>query len=195
MGRISNIPDEELWRAHERRREQLVAFARKRLKEQLINSDANNSDIEAANNVLNPTFLTIGFARRFAQYKRAFLLFKDLERLKRLVNNSECPVQILFAGKAHPRDNVGKTIIRDIVTTIRHSDLRNKIVFLEDYDMNVAAHLVSGVDVWLNTPRRPREARGTSGMKAGANGVLNLTIRDGWWDEATKARSVGDRPG
>lgn len=182
--RISNIPDEELWRAHERRREQLVAFARKRLKEQLINSDANNSDIEAANNVLNPTFLTIGFARRFAQYKRAFLLFKDLERLKRLVNNSECPVQILFAGKAHPRDNVGKTIIRDIVTTIRHSDLRNKIVFLEDYDMNVAAHLVSGVDVWLNTPRRPREASGTSGMKAGANGVLNLSIRDGWWDEA-----------
>ncbi|MBN1543070.1 alpha-glucan family phosphorylase [candidate division KSB1 bacterium] len=182
--RIANLPDEELWRAHERRREHLVAFVRNRLKEQLIKSSAGQADIEAATNVLNPKALTIGFARRFAQYKRASLLFRDLERLTRLLNNADRPVQILYAGKAHPRDNIGKGIIRDIITTIRHSDLRNKIVFLEDYDMRVASYLVSGVDVWLNTPRRPREASGTSGMKAAANGVLNLSIPDGWWDEA-----------
>ncbi len=182
--RVQQIPDEELWRAHERQRDQLVAFARKKLYRQLENSGANSNEIDLAREVLDPKALTIGFARRFAQYKRAFLLFKDLKRLERLLNNPDRPVQLLFAGKAHPKDNMGKGIIKDIVNTIRHSDLRNKIVFLEDYDMRIASYLISGVDVWLNTPRRPREASGTSGMKAAANGVLNLSILDGWWDEA-----------
>ena len=182
--RIQYIPDEELWRTHERRREQLVAFSRKHLARQLTNSGASANDIESASQVLNPKALTIGFARRFAAYKRAFLLFKDLDRLKKIVSNAEYPVQIIFAGKAHPHDHFGKNIIRDIVTTIRHSDLRNRIVFLEDYDMMIASYLVSGVDIWLNTPRRPREASGTSGMKAGANGALNVSVPDGWWDEA-----------
>ncbi|MBD3386904.1 alpha-glucan family phosphorylase [candidate division KSB1 bacterium] len=182
--RIQQIPDEELWRAHERQREQLVAFARKNLQKQLENSGASSNEVELAREVLDPKALTIGFGRRFAQYKRAYLLFKDLKRLEKLLNNPEHPVQLVFSGKAHPHDNVGKGIIKDIVNTIRHTDLRNKIVFLEDYDMRIASHMISGVDVWLNTPRRPREASGTSGMKAGANGVLNLSILDGWWDEA-----------
>ncbi len=182
--RINNIPEEELWRAHERRREQLVSFSRSRLQEQLKKSGANPSDVEAAAEVLNPKALTIGFARRFAQYKRAYLLFKDLERLKAILNHPDYPVQIIFAGKAHPKDTIGKEIIRDIISTLRHSEFRNKIVFLENYDMLIADYLLSGVDIWLNTPRRPREASGTSGMKAGSNGVLNVSILDGWWDEA-----------
>ncbi len=182
--RVDSIPDEELWRAHERSRERLVSFARNRLERQLVNSGGTLLDIDRANEVLNPKALTIGFARRFAQYKRAFLIFKDLNRLKRILNHPDYPVQMIFSGKAHPRDNIGKGIIRDIISTIRHSELRNKIVFLEDYDMEIGNHMVSGVDVWLNNPRRPREASGTSGMKAGANGALNLSILDGWWDEA-----------
>ncbi len=134
--------------------------------------------------VLNPEVLTIGFARRFATYKRATLILKDPERLTRLLNNPQKPVQIIFAGKAHPRDDEGKKLIQQIISLVRRDDFRRKIVFVEEYDMTVARYLVQGVDLWLNTPRRLMEASGTSGMKAAANGVLNMSILDGWWDEA-----------
>ncbi len=184
--RVQQIPDEELWRTHERRRERLVAFTRRRLRTQLENSGASPEDIALADEVLDPEALTIGFARRFASYKRAKLIFHDLERLSTLLNNKDFPVQIIFAGKAHPKDNIGKSIIRDIVNIIRKEEFRHRVVFLEDYDMEIAANLVRGVDVWLNTPIRPREASGTSGMKASLNGALNVSILDGWWDEAYK---------
>ncbi len=180
---IDQIPDAELWRTHERRRERLVAFARRRLRAQLANRGASQSAIEEADEVLNPDALTIGFARRFATYKRATLLFRDLDRLKRLLNNSQQPVQIIFAGKAHPHDTGGKELIRQIATVARHPDFRHSLVFLENYDMEIARHLVQGVDVWLNTPQRPKEASGTSGMKVIYNGGLNCSILDGWWAE------------
>jgi starch phosphorylase len=181
--RVMRIPDEELWRTHERRRERLVAFARRRLRDQLEMRGSNPSDLSQAEQVLDPEALTIGFARRFATYKRATLLFRDVERLARIFGSKDRPVQMVFAGKAHPRDNPGKELIRQIIHHARRDEFRNRIVFIEDYDMNVARYLVQGVDVWLNTPRRPHEASGTSGMKATANGALNLSILDGWWDE------------
>jgi starch phosphorylase len=182
--RAARIPDEELWRTHERRRERLVAFARRRLRSQLEQRGSRPSEIRRAEEVLDPYALTIGFARRFATYKRAMLLFRDVERLARIVGDRDRPVQIIFAGKAHPRDNPGKELIRQIVHQARHPEFRNRIVFIEDYDMVVGRYLVQGVDVWLNTPRRPHEASGTSGMKATANGALNLSVLDGWWAEA-----------
>jgi starch phosphorylase len=180
---VLRIPDEELWRTHERRRERLVAFARRRLRVQLEQRGSRPSEIRRAEEVLDPEALTIGFARRFATYKRATLMFRDIERLVRIVGDRDRPVQIIFAGKAHPRDNPGKDLIRQIVHHARRPEFRNRIVFIEDYDMVVARYLVQGVDVWLNTPRRPHEASGTSGMKATANGALNLSVLDGWWDE------------
>lgn len=181
---VQDIPDAELWRTHVRRRERLVAFTRERLKAQLVRRGAPQNEIEAAEEVLNPDALTIGFARRFATYKRATLIFRDIERLKRLVNNPERPVQFIFAGKAHPHDEEGKAFIRSIVNLSRDPELRNSIVFLENYDMFVARYLVQGVDVWLNNPRRPKEASGTSGMKVIYNGGLNFSTLDGWWAEA-----------
>lgn len=181
--RVVRIPDEELWRTHERRRERLVAFARGRLRAQLEQRGGTPVELSQADEVLNPEALTIGFARRFATYKRGTLLFHDLERLIRIVSNKDCPVQIIFAGKAHPHDNPGKELIRQIIHHARREELRNRIVFVEDYDMVVARYLVQGVDIWLNTPRRPHEASGTSGMKATANGALNVSILDGWWAE------------
>ncbi len=181
--RVERIPDVELWRAHERRRERLVAFARKCLVHQLRRRGVGSKEINAAYEVLNPDALTIGFARRFATYKRATLLLHDVERLKRLLNDPERPIQFIFAGKAHPRDNAGKEFIRELIHFARQEGVRNHIVFLENYDINVARYLVQGVDVWLNTPRRPMEASGTSGMKVIPNGGLNLSILDGWWCE------------
>ena len=178
------IASEELWRTHERRRERMVAFARRRLRSQLEQRGASKSELEMAGEVLDPQALTIGFARRFATYKRATLLLSDLERLARILNDPDRPVQIIFAGKAHPRDDGGKELIRQIVELASQERFRRRLVFLEDYDMVVGRYLVQGADVWLNTPLRPREASGTSGMKATANGVLNLSILDGWWDEA-----------
>ncbi len=187
--RLDEIPSEEIWRTHERRRERLVAFARRRLKEQLLARGAPAYEVEAAEEVLNPEALTIGFARRFATYKRANLLLHDVERLKRILLDEERPVQIIFAGKAHPADNPGKGIIRQIVHFARNEGIRAHVAFLEDYDIALARYLVQGVDVWLNTPRRPMEASGTSGMKATANGALNISILDGWWVEAYEADS------
>lgn len=182
--RMEHVPAAELWRTHERRRERLVAFVRQRLRSQLERRGAPQTQIEAADEVLDPEALTIGFARRFAPYKRATLLLRDPDRLARILNNPKCPVQVIFAGKAHPHDHVGKELIRQIVNLASQEQFRRRLVFLEEYDMAVARYLVQGSDVWLNTPRRPREASGTSGMKAAANGALNLSTLDGWWDEA-----------
>ena len=181
---VSSIPDAELWRTHVRRRERLVAFARNRLRKQLLRRGVSQTELETADEVLNPDALTIGFARRFATYKRATLIFRDLERLRKLVKDSQRPVQIIFAGKAHPHDHHGKELIRSIINVARDPDFRESIVFLENYDMNVARYMVQGVDIWLNTPRRPKEASGTSGMKIIYNGGLNCSIPDGWWAEA-----------
>ncbi len=187
--RMSRIPDAELWRAHERSRERLVGFARERLKVQLGQVGATPKEIEAADEVLDPEILTIGFARRFATYKRGTLLLRDPVRLARILNNAERPVQIVFAGKAHPHDNEGKELIRQIVQFSKQEPFRHRIVFIEDYDMSVARHLVQGVDVWLNTPRRPLEASGTSGMKVAFNGGLNMSILDGWWCEGYRGNN------
>lgn len=180
---VAQIPDEEIWRAHERSREKLVGWTRRRLKEQLVKRSAAPDEIKAAEEVLDPEALTIGFARRFATYKRGALLLRDLDRLKKLLDDTRNPIQFIFAGKAHPADNEGKELIRSIVQFARQPQYRRKFVFIENYDMDVARHLVQGVDVWLNTPRRPHEASGTSGMKAAVNGGLNCSILDGWWVE------------
>jgi glycogen phosphorylase len=182
--RINHIPDEELWRTHERRRERLVAYARQRLHSQLEGRGAPPTEVALASELLNSEALTIGFGRRFATYKRAALLLRDPERLISILNNKERPVQIIFAGKAHPMDTPGKELIRQIIHFVRNGDARHRMLFLEDYDMVVARYLVQGVDIWLNTPRRPLEASGTSGMKATMNGAINVSILDGWWDEA-----------
>ncbi|MBN2055536.1 alpha-glucan family phosphorylase [bacterium] len=182
--RINQIPDAELWRTHERRRERLVAFCRHRLRRRIREQGSAPGEISRADEILDPEALTVGFARRFASYKRADLLFHDLDRLKALLAAQERPIQFIFAGKAHPQDKLGKGIISTIVKYMRDEPFRSRMVFLDNYDMNIARYMVQGVDVWLNTPRRPQEASGTSGMKAAVNGGLNLSILDGWWDEA-----------
>jgi starch phosphorylase len=187
--RISEIPSAELWRTHERRRERMVGYVRRRLRRQLQERGCPHEEYEMADQVLDPDALTIGFARRFATYKRATLLFKDLDRLTKLVTDKNHPVQIIFAGKAHPHDDPGKRLIQEVERISRRADLRRHIVFLEDYDLNCAHYLVQGVDVWLNTPRRPMEASGTSGMKAVFNGAINLSILDGWWDEGYNGKN------
>jgi glycogen phosphorylase len=194
--KVQNIPDPELWNVHEIRRRRLIAFTRQRLQKQLLAKGASNMLISESQEALNPVALTIGFARRFATYKRAYLIFKDRERLLKILNNPERPVQLIFAGKAHPQDQAGKELIKNIVSFMSTEHLRGKIAFIEDYDINVARYLVSGVDIWLNTPLRPLEACGTSGMKAACNGVLNFSVLDGWWDEAYDLKNgwaIGNR--
>jgi len=181
---IDTIPDTDLWELRDMRREKLVNFARKRLRVQFARRKLSPSEINIADEVLDPKALTIGFARRFATYKRPYLLLREPERLARILLDAKQPVQLIIAGKAHPADNAGKEMIRQIIHFTRDEKFRPKIVFLEDYDLTVARYMVQGVDVWLNTPRRPMEASGTSGMKAAANGVLNLSVLDGWWPEA-----------
>jgi starch phosphorylase len=180
---VNQIPDEELWRAHERGRERLVSWVRPTLKNQLQRRGATYEEVLVADEVLDPEALTIGFARRFATYKRGALLLREPARLRKLLEDSKRPIQFVFAGKAHPADHEGKELIKAIVNFARDPAFRRRFVFVENYDMNVARYLVQGVDVWLNTPRRPYEASGTSGMKAAANGVLNCSILDGWWVE------------
>lgn len=180
---IDQIPDEEFWRIHQRCKEQLIAFARNHLKAQMQRRGTYHTELNWAEEVLDPDALTIGFARRFAGYKRGNLLLKDTQRFIKLLNNPDRPVQIVFAGKAHPKDMEGKEIIRQIVRFAAQHNVRRHIVFLEDYDINEARVLLRGVDLWLNNPRRPLEASGTSGMKAAVNGVLNMSTLDGWWCE------------
>ncbi len=182
--RAESIPAGELWRTHERRRERLVAYARRRLRAQLLSRGAPQAAVDEADEVLSPDHLTIGFGRRFASYKRANLLIRNPQRLLRILSNASRPVQIIYAGKAHPQDDSGKQIIQAIIEMARRPEFRQKIVFLENYDVAAARYMLQGCDVWLNTPLRPQEASGTSGMKALANGVLNLSTLDGWWDEA-----------
>jgi len=181
--RIGEIPDTELWRTHERRKDRLVSFVRRKLKKQLKDRGASREEMDKANEVLNPEILTIGFARRFATYKRGTLIFKDIERIKKILTNKDMPVQIIFAGKAHPKDNAGKEFIKQVFTIAQQEGFHNNVVFVEDYDLNSAHYLVQGVDVWLNNPIRPLEASGTSGMKVNFNGGLNCSIIDGWWAE------------
>jgi len=183
---VDQIPDEELWRTHQRSKERLVSFARKRLKAQMQRRGTYHTELNWAEEVLDPEALTIGFARRFATYKRGNLILKDPKRLIKLLNNSEQPMQIIFAGKAHPRDSEGKEIIRQLIHFAMQYEMRRRIVFLEDYDISVARMLLQGVDVWLNNPRPPMEASGTSGMKASVNGALNMSTLDGWWCEGYK---------
>lgn len=182
--RVDEIPDVELWRVHERRRLALVSFARRRVKEQLRRRGAPPSEVKAADEYLDPEALTIGFARRFAPYKRGALLFRDLQRLAKIVNDTDRPVQFVFAGKAHPRDGKGKEVIKTIMDSIGRPELCRRIVFIENYDITVGRMLVQGVDVWLNNPIKPREASGTSGMKVCPNGGINFSVLDGWWPEA-----------
>jgi starch phosphorylase len=182
--RVERIPDLELWHAHTRLRERLVAYAREEAQGQSRNGRGAAGLGSPTHPPLRPDALTIGFARRFATYKRANLLFRDVNRLKSLLLDEARPVQLIVAGKAHPRDGAGKDFIRGMLDTVRREGLTDHVVFLEDYDMSKTAMLVQGTDVWLNTPRRPYEACGTSGMKVVPNGGLNLSVLDGWWAEA-----------
>ncbi|HTW10827.1 MAG TPA: alpha-glucan family phosphorylase [Acidimicrobiales bacterium] len=181
--RIHEARDDELWRAREQGKEALVGFVRNHLKSFLVEKGVSPIDAAWAEDVLDPTVLTIGFARRFASYKRATLLLSQPERLRALLLDSKRPVQLIFAGKAHPADDLGKEMIRQIVHFAREPALRHRIAFIEDYDIAVARMLLQGSDVWLNNPRRPMEASGTSGQKAALNGALNCSVLDGWWDE------------
>lgn len=190
--RAAQIPDNEIWRSHERQRANLIDFVRMRYRKQLEARGARLAELREAEEILDPDVLTIGFARRFATYKRANMLLKDKESLLRVISDQRRPVQFVFAGKAHPKDNEGKQLIKEIIALFRQPEFRGKMVFLEDYDMEVAKQMISGCDIWLNNPRRPLEACGTSGMKAMFNGVLQFSTLDGWWDEAWKPdNSVG----
>lgn len=182
--KVAEIPDQELWELRENLRGDFIRFMRRRLVSSLQAKSASRAEISSASTALDPRLLTIGFARRFATYKRAYLLMSDRERLLQLLHSSDRPVQFVFAGKSHPRDDGGKKIIQDIANFIQHEGGRGRIVFLEDYDMEIARNMVRGVDVWLNNPRRPMEASGTSGMKVVPNGGLNASVLDGWWAEA-----------
>ena len=193
---IQDIPDAELWEAHRRHKRRLINFVRERAVASAIRRKASASEIHRLREVLDPESLTIGFSRRFATYKRATLLFRDFERLKRILTNPEMPVQLIIAGKAHPRDLPGKQLIREIWQLSRESEISRRLVFVEDYSIQVGREIVQSVDLWLNNPRRGEEACGTSGMKASINGVLNLSILDGWFDEAYEISggwAVGDR--
>lgn len=180
LGRTS---DRDLWEAHLKQKQALKIFARIRLRRQLARHGESPSTLAELGDILDPNVLTIGFARRMATYKRAALLFSDIERLTALVDHADRPVQFAFAGKAHPADRPGQGVIQTIFDHSRSEALRGRIFILEDYDMRIGRKLVQGVDVWLNNPRRPLEASGTSGMKAAMNGVINVSILDGWWDE------------
>jgi starch phosphorylase len=183
-GAVRDVPDEELWAAHATQKQRLIHFIRSRLREQFARHGAAPDELRALEQWFDPAVLTIAFARRFATYKRVWLVFSDRERLRALFTNAERPVQLVFAGKAHPADRAGQDLIRQTVVMAREDGFRGRVCFLEDYDMRVADMLVQGADVWLNTPRRPMEASGTSGQKAAVNGGLNVSVLDGWWPEA-----------
>ncbi|MBN1135371.1 MAG: alpha-glucan family phosphorylase [Anaerolineae bacterium] len=182
--RIDQIPDETLWAVHQELKARLLTLIDERTRDRWRSGDLDPSQVLASGTLLDPDALTIGFARRFATYKRATLIFRDLERLKRILHAERRPVQIVLAGKAHPADAMGKQFIQQVYQYALAPELGGRIAFIEDYDMHVARFLVQGVDVWLNNPRRPNEASGTSGMKAAMNGVPNLSVLDGWWPEA-----------
>jgi starch phosphorylase len=181
---IETVEDAELWETQQVLKARLINFVRTRLVAQARRRDEPQAAIDQATQALDLNALTIGFARRFATYKRAGLVLQDVDRLVEMVSCSDRPIQIIFGGKAHPEDRMGKELIQNIARLTRQERFASRIVFVEDYDMNVARQLVQGVDVWLNNPRRPQEASGTSGQKAVLNGTLNFSILDGWWAEA-----------
>ena len=181
---IRNVDPGELWETHHALKNQLLAFVRRRVSRQCRRRGESDDAVEAARNILDPNVLTIGFGRRFATYKRADLILNNLERLAAMINDPHRPIQIIFAGKAHPADEPGKQLIRRIANLRHDPRFAGRIAFIEDYDINVCRHMIQGVDVWLNNPRRPLEASGTSGQKAVLNGALNLSVLDGWWAEA-----------
>ncbi|HSS37157.1 MAG TPA: alpha-glucan family phosphorylase, partial [Polyangia bacterium] len=182
--RIDGVPDAELWETHRVLKAALVHFIRRRVSEQRRRNEYPEEFVTSAVNALDPHALTIGFARRFATYKRASLILSDINRLRPLLLDPKRPVQLVFAGKAHPADRPGQELLRAVHDATLNSDLKNHVIFIEDYDINVGRHLVQGVDVWLNNPRRPQEASGTSGQKVLLNGGLNFSVLDGWWAEA-----------
>jgi starch phosphorylase len=193
---VHEIPAAEMWEMHRKRKRRLVAFVRERAVAAAVQRKASAGELRRLQEVLDPDVLTIGFARRFATYKRATLLFHDVNRLKKILSNPKRPVQIVIAGKAHPKDHPGKTLIREIVTLSRDPEISKHLIFVEDYSIQVAREMLQGVDLWLNNPRRGEEACGTSGMKAAMNGVLNLSVLDGWFDEAYELSggwAIGDR--
>ena len=181
--RVHDIPDEELWGVHQQLKHKLLTFMRERVRREWIRDSAGPVRVLAGGTLLNPDALTIGFARRFATYKRALLIFRNLQRLKSIFHDEWRPVQIVFAGKAHPADGPGRALIHDVYEMARDHQLGGRIAFVENYDIHVAKHLVQGCDIWLNNPRLPLEASGTSGQKASLNGVPHLSILDGWWYE------------
>lgn len=181
--KLPDIPDEELWQMHIHLKRKLVSYLREHVRRRWIDGRHDPTQVLTGGTMLDPDALIIGFARRFATYKRATLIFRDFERLKRILLDIHRPVQIVFAGKAHPADDPGKRLIQDVYNLAKNSELGGRVAFIEDYNMHMARYLVQGVDLWLNTPRRPREASGTSGMKAVLNGVPNLSVLDGWWAE------------
>lgn len=182
--RIENVDDGELWETHTALKAQLFEFVRNRCTDQAHRRGETPAVLQRLSRALSPDVLTIGFARRFATYKRANLLMADIEMLAGMVNDPKRPVQFVFAGKAHPKDEPGKTVLQEIAQLMRNPRFSGKFVFIEDYDINVGRHMVQGVDVWLNNPRRPLEASGTSGQKVVLNGGLNCSVLDGWWAEA-----------
>lgn len=181
--KVRNIPDDKLWNVHQARKEKLLSIVKDNVTERLRRSGYNYEDINAITSKINPNALTIGFARRFATYKRATLIFKDLERITQILNNADRPVQLIFAGKAHPADKQGQDLIKFIHDVSMMPQFKGKIFLLENYNIAMSRYLISGVDVWLNNPRRPMEASGTSGQKASVNGVVNFSVLDGWWAE------------
>jgi glycogen phosphorylase len=181
--RIEEIPDDELWAVRRHLKRKLVAYMRDRSRDQWLNAGVHPVQVIASGTLLDPYMLTIGFARRFATYKRANLVLRDIDRLLKIINQPRMPVQIIFAGKSHPNDEPGKLMIQEVYRAVKKAENGGRLVFLEDYDMNLARYLVQGVDIWMNTPRRPNEASGTSGQKAAMNGALNFSILDGWWRE------------
>ena len=193
---VHEIPAQELWEMHRKRKRRIVAYVRERELAAAVRRKASAGEQRRLSEVLDPDVFTIGFARRFATYKRATLLFRDVDRLKRILNNPRMPVQVVIAGKAHPKDQPGKTLIHDIVALSRDPEISKRLVFVEDYGIQVAREMVQGVDLWLNNPRRGEEACGTSGMKASMNGVLSLSVLDGWFDEGYELSggwAIGDR--
>ena len=193
--KIDDIPDEEIWKTHMVLKAKMVRFICDKLKAQYLKNGETLLEVAELDSQLDTNTLTIGFARRFATYKRANLIFRDLARIEKILNNKGMPVQIIFAGKAHPADRPAHEVIKNIHDIARREGFKGKVFLIENYNITIARHLVQGVDVWMNNPRRPLEASGTSGQKACINGVLNFSIFDGWWCEGyngTNGWVIGD---
>jgi starch phosphorylase len=188
---LYNVDPGELWETHNALKNRLLDFMRRRMVRDCLRRHEDDAAVEAARNALDPSALTLGFARRFATYKRADLFLREFDQLLELVNDEQRPMQMIFAGKAHPADEPGKQLIKKVANLRHDPRFKNRIVFVEDYDINVARHLVQGVDVWLNNPIRPKEASGTSGMKAALNGAPSFSVLDGWWIEGHEEGVTG----